>query len=206
MKIRSLIPAVALALSFGMTSAAYAEAEVGKPAPNFELKDENGDTHKLADYKGKVLVLFWTNPGDADGKGGCPFITGRMKAGVFEKQAKAVTAAGGVYLAVNSSHFNTAEISKAVAEKHKLSFRTLIDSEGIMGKAYGARTTPHMIVIGKDGNVVYNGAINDNESTDASKDEGAKDYVLAAVQAAVKGETPEVTSTKPFGCSVKYKK
>jgi peroxiredoxin len=196
----------ALAVAFGIASSVHASAEVGKAAPSFEAKDENGVAHKLADFKDKVVVLTWTNPGDAEGKGGCPYITGRVTAGIFEKQAKAVKEAGGVYVAVNSSHFNTAEISKAVAEKNKLSYPTLIDSDGKIGAAYGAKTTPHVVVIGKDGNVVYNGALNDNESTDATKDADAKDYVLAAVKAAVAGEKPEVTETKPYGCSVKFKK
>jgi peroxiredoxin len=206
MNVRYFLPLAAAALSFSLGAAAHASAEVGKPAPALEEKCEEGKTHKIADFKDKVVVLVWTNPGDADGKGGCPFITGRMAAGTFEKQAQAVKEAGGVYVAVNSSHFNTAETSKAVKEKNKLSFPTLIDTDGSMGEAYGARTTPHVIVVGKDGNVVYNGALNDNESTEASKDADAKDYVLDAVKAAVKGEKPAVSETKPYGCSVKYKK
>lgn len=177
-----------------------------REAPDFKGKDATGKEHSLADFKGKVVVLEFTNPGSpVSNKPGCPFMVGRYEKGVMQDVAKKVEDMGAVYVAVNSSNFNTAEDSKAIAEKYKVSYPTLVDSDGTIGKAFGAKTTPHMFVIGKDGKIVYEGALNDNASPDESKDTEAKNYVVPAVAAAVKGEVPGQTKTQPYGCSVKYK-
>lgn len=200
---RFSLAAIVAATSLGM-SAFAADA---RPAPDFKAKDAEGKEHSLADLKGKVVVLEFTNPGSpVSGQGGCPFMVGRYEKGNMQRLAKKVEELGGVYVAVNSSEHNTAEDTKEIAKKYNVKHPTLIDSEGIIGKAYGAKTTPHMIVIGKDGNIVYDGALNDNNSTDPEKDANAKNYVVLAVEAANKGETPETTKTTPYGCGIKYKK
>jgi len=194
----------ALVAAASLTVSAFA-AET-KPAPDFKAKDHTGKEHSLADYKGKVVVLEFTNPGSpVSGKGGCPFMVGRYEKGAMQKVAEKVEGMGAVYLAVNSNHYNTAEDSKAVAEKNNVKHPFLLDNEGTIGKAYGAKSTPHMIVIGKDGNIVYDGALNDNATPDPEKDATAKNYVELAVAAANKGEAPETTKTNPYGCGIKFK-
>lgn len=191
----------------GMTLASTAVlADDLKAAPEFKAKDANGKEHSLADYKGKVLVLEFTNPGSpVSGKGGCPFMVPRYEKQVMQKVADKVSALGGTYLAVNSNNYNTAEDSKEIAKKYDVKFDTLLDSDGTIGKAIGAKTTPHMFVINKEGKIVYDGALNDNASPDISKDETATNYVVQAVEAASKGEVPKVTQTKSYGCGIKYK-
>lgn len=201
---KHLIQAAVLA-SFALASSA-AFAEDLKAAPDFKAKDANGKEHSLADYKGKVLVLEFTNPGSpVSGKGGCPYMVPRYEKQVMQKVAEKVTALGATYLSVNSSNYNTAEDSKEIAKKYGVKHDTLIDSDGAVGKAFAAKTTPHMFVVNKEGKIAYEGALNDNASPDVSKDESATNYVVQAVEAAAKGEVPKVTVTKPYGCGIKYK-
>jgi peroxiredoxin len=177
-----------------------------KQAPDFKGKDADGKEHSLSDYKGKVVVLEFTNPGSpVTGKGGCPFMTGRYEKGSMQRIADKVQADGAVYLAVNSNHYNTPEDSKEIAKKHNVKYPVLQDADGTIGKAFGAKTSPHMFVIGKDGALVYDGALNDNKSTEPDKDADAKNYVQLAVAAANKGELPADTKTEPYGCGLKYK-
>ncbi|MGI8905484.1 MAG: redoxin domain-containing protein [Candidatus Sumerlaeaceae bacterium] len=197
---------VSFAAAIAVAIAGSALAADTRPAPDFKGKDADGKEHSLADLKGKVVVLEFTNPGSpASGKGGCPFITGRYEKGAMQKVQEKVKSLGAEYLAVNSSHFNTAEDSKQIAQKMSVKVATLVDSDGTIGKAFGAKTTPHMFVIGKDGSIVYEGALNDNKTPDADKDADAKNYVVDAVAAALKGEAPAVTKTESYGCGIKYK-
>ena len=169
--------------------------EVGKPAAEFSLTDQDGKKHTLSQYKGSVVVLEWTNPG-------CPFVKRHYKARTMattqEKLGKKV-----VWLAVNSTHDNTAEASKKWAEEHKLGYVTLQDGDGTVGRSYGARTTPHMFVIDGKGILRYAGAIDDDPSGKAAT---ARNYVDEAVTALLAGKLPAVASTDPYGCSVKYRK
>jgi peroxiredoxin len=183
-----------------------AAAQDFKKAPDFTAQDEDGKTHSLADYKGKVLVLEFTNPGSpvAD-KPGCPYMVPRYEQKIMQKLADKVEAGGGQYLSVNSNFYNTAADSKAIADKYGVKHPTLIDSAGTIAKSYGAKTSPHMFVINKDGNIVYEGALNDNASPDVSKDATATPYVELAVAAAGKGEMPKVSKTKSYGCGLKIK-
>lgn len=181
-------------------------AQDAKKAPDFTVQDEDGKTHSLADYKGKVVVLEFTNPGSpVAGKGGCPFMVPRYEQKIMQKVADSAKAAGGQYLAVNSNFYNTAADSKAIEEKYGVTFPILIDTSGTIAKAYDAKTSPHMFVINKEGNIVYDGALNDNPTPDVEKDASAKNYVELAVAAAAKDEMPETTKTKPYGCGLKLK-
>ena len=181
-------------------------AQSPEKAPDFTAQDENGKTHSLADYMGKVLVLEFTNPGSpVSGKGGCPFMVPRYEQKVMQNLAAKVEAQGGAFLSVNSNFYNTAADSKAIAEKYQVKHHTLLDTSGTIARAYQAKTSPHMFVINKDGNIVYNGALNDNASPDASKDASATPYVEQAVAAAIKGEMPATTKTKSYGCGLKLK-
>jgi peroxiredoxin len=153
-------------LMIGMVSATFAAAEVGKPAPDFEAKDINGKTHKLSDYKGKIVVLESYNLD-------CPFCANHFKTGAMQELQKEVTSKGGIWLLVNSvnpkhPNYRTPEQARAEWEKQNINATAwLDDSSGAIGKAYGMKTTPQMFVIDKEGTLVYNGAIDDQASSRA---------------------------------------
>lgn len=186
----------------GMATAAFAAAEIGKPAPDFTATDINGKTVKLSDYKGKIVVLESFNLE-------CPFCANHFKTGAMQELQKEMTAKGVVWLMVNSvnpKHPNYKTPEKARAEWDKLKMNAtaeLQDSDGTVGHAYGMKTTPHMFVINKDGTLVYDGAIDDirDPSHDPRK---ARNYVREAIGKIMAGQKVDVAESKPYGCSVKY--
>ena len=199
---RALLFALLLGAA-GFLAAASQEAPtpaVGAPAPAFTLKDTAGQTHSLADYKGKVVVLEWTNPG-------CPVVQRHYQGGLMPATQKAAREKGVVWLAVNStnpSHPNYREpaaLAKTYGDWKAAYDFQLLDADGKTGKAFGAKTTPHIFVIDAQGRIAYNGAI-DND-TDGSKADRTN-YALAAVDALLGGQAVAVTTTRPYGCSVKY--
>lgn len=185
---------LALAL-IGLGANAQASPAVDKLAPAFELKDQAGKLHRLKDYRGKVVVLEWTNPG-------CPYVVRHYKKGTMAGLASKVKGKV-VWLAVNSSHFNKPKDSREWKREHKLSYATLQDPSGKVGRLYGARTTPHMFVIDGKGVLRYRGAIDDDPYGDKDK---PRNLVAAAIRAVKKGDNPRPASTKPYGCSVKFRK
>jgi peroxiredoxin len=194
-------PAIAIAGdSAAKAPAAKAEAPttaaVGQKAPAFTLVDQNGAKHSLAQYAGKTVVLEWINPG-------CPFVKRHYTANTMETLQKTYGAKGVVWLAINSTASNTAADSKKFISEEKLAYPTLLDNDGTVGHLYGARTTPHMFVIDGSGVVRYAGAIDDDA---AGKSKAPKNLVAAALDAVLAGKAPAVSSTEPYGCSVKYKK
>jgi peroxiredoxin len=166
-----------------------------KMAPDFELTDQNGTVHKLSDYHGKVVVLEWTNPT-------CPFVVRHYKADTMTNLA-AKYGEDVVWLAIDSSNFVTAESASKWAEAEDINYPILLDASGEVGQMYEAKTTPHMFVIGTEGEVLYDGAIDDDA---AGKSESPTNYVEAAVASALAGQPVETAQTKPYGCSVKYAK
>lgn len=174
-------------------------AKVGESAPEFKLTDTAGKNISLADYKGKVVVLEWFN---AD----CPFIVKHHKnSSTFNDLYTKYTAKGVVFLAVCSSAegkqgAGVDRNAKAKTE-YKMEFPILMDTDGKVGKLYGAKTTPHCFVIGKDGKLLYNGAIDDDKTTDAS---GKTNYVAKALDETLAGKPVTTAETKPYGCGVKY--
>jgi len=208
---RALVPALGLALaaapavaiagdSAAKAAAPKAEAAttaaVGQKAPAFSLVDQDGKKHSLAQYAGKTVVLEWTNPG-------CPFVKRHYAANTMETLSKTYGAKGVVWLAINSTSSNTAADSKKFIADEKLAYPTLLDNDGTVGKQYGARTTPHMFVIDGTGVVRYAGAIDDDP---AGKSKAPKNLVAAALDAVLAGKAPAVSSSEPYGCSVKYAK
>jgi peroxiredoxin len=184
------------------TSFAFAAADIGKPAPDFNAKDINGKTHQLSDYKGKIVVLESYNLD-------CPFCANHFKTGAMQELQAELASKGVVWLIVNSvnaehpSH-RSAEAAKKEWEAQKLKATAwLDDSSGAIGKAYGMKTTPHMFVIDKDGNVAYEGAI-DNKADADGDPRKARNYVREAANNLLAGKKVEVAQTKPYGCSVKY--
>jgi peroxiredoxin len=176
-------------------TAAYVKKTVEEAATQFSLTDQLGKTVKLTDYDGKIVVLEWINPD-------CPFVQRHYKAGTFKKLAEAYKDKGVVWLAVNSTNSYTQEKNKAWHTKYDLPYPILDDHGGVVGKLYGAKTTPHMFVLNKTGKVVYQGAIDDDPQ--GSKGASATNYVKTVLDDLIAGKTPSYTETKPYGCSVKY--
>ncbi len=178
-------------------------ATVGQPAPTFTATDSNGQTHNLADYKGKVVVLEWHN-------NGCPYTKKHYDSGNMQKLQKEWTAKGVVWLTVISSapgtqgYVTPAQENAYMAEKKATPTAALLDATGEIGHLYNARTTPQMIVIDKNGTLVYDGAIDDKPTSDASDIPGAVNYVSAALGEMTVGKAISNPTTRPYGCSVKY--
>jgi peroxiredoxin len=203
MKIRiaALCAAALVATTLAM---AAKEPEIGKTAPSFGLKDVDGQKRSLQDFKGKYVVLEWVNHG-------CPFVKKHYDSGNMQALQKELTGQGAVWLSICSSaegkqgNMTPAEWKTALAEKKVAATATLLDPEGTVGKTYGAKTTPHMYLIGPDGKLLYKGAIDDRPSTDKADVNGAKNYVRAAFLEAKEGKPVSESDTQAYGCSVKYK-
>ena len=173
-------------------------------APAFKVKDVDGKERTLEEFKGKWVVLEWTNLG-------CPFVTKHYDPGAMQALQKTWTDKGVVWLSVCSSapgkqgSMEPDAWKQAIAEKKIASTAVLLDGDGTMGHAYGARTTPHLWVVCPKGTIWYTGAIDDNPSN-APESKATRNYVVEALEAGLAGKEPEVTETKPYGCSVKYAK
>lgn len=197
----ALLVTTLLVGSAGVASAENA-AELGKPAPAFELKDINGKTVKLSDYRGKTVVLEWFNPG-------CPFVKYAHGEGPLKEADKRPGAgrADVVWLAINSSaqgkQGNGVEVNKQAGTEWKMTYPLLIDESGAVGRKYDAKTTPHMYVIDAGGKLVYRGAL-DNAPLGRSKDAQAVNYVQAALDDLAAGRPVRTPETQAYGCSVKY--
>lgn len=176
----------------------------GAQAPDFTLPDAQGANHALTDFKGKWVVLEWVNYD-------CPFVKKHYGSGNMQKLQADARAKGATWLSINSSapgkqgHFEGAELTQRMAAVRAQPDFYLQDPEGKAGKAYNAKTTPTLFVIDPQGKVVYAGAIDDKPSTDQEDVPKAKNYVRAALDAAMAGKTVEVATAPSYGCGVKYK-
>jgi len=205
-KLRMMTTTMSVALCAGLLAAAgaaRAEAVVGQPAPAFSATDAAGKTVALADYKGKYVVLEWVNPG-------CPFVQKHYDSGNMPATQKASTAKGVVWLAVNSTekasgdYLAPAELSVWMARKGGAPTATLMDTDGKVGRAYGARTTPHMYVVDSQGRLVYAGAIDSKPSANPADIKTATNYVSQAVSEALAGKPVSQPTSSAYGCSIKY--
>lgn len=188
---------------FFIANLVFAAPEVGQPAPEFTVTDANGETHNLADFRGKHVVLEWLNHE-------CPFVKKFYGAGQMQAWQKEVTAAGDIWLAINTSppgaqgHL-TPEAANAFVEKENAApTAVLLDHDGTVGRAYEAKVTPHMYVINPDGILVYNGAIDSIPSTKQDDIAQAEAYLMVALAASRAGQPVEKAVTKPYGCGIKY--
>ena len=198
---RNAMRTVAMAAAVAVVTAGTAMAQ--KAAPAFELPDVNGTKHALAQYAGKTVVLEWTNYG-------CPFVRKFYDAGAMQSLQQTYTGKGVVWLSICSSapgkqgNLTKEEWLASIAKDGVKATAVLLDPDGTVGKAYGAKTTPHLFVINADGNIAYQGAIDDKPSTKAEDIAGARNYLKAALDALLAGGTVETAETKSYGCSVKY--
>ncbi len=182
--------------------AAIAQAIPGQDAPPLQLSDVNGKRVDLKDLRGRIVVLEWNNPH-------CPFVQKHYRGGNMQSLQKRFTGEGVVWLTINSTSAGHAEFmnDKTLAAwigKGATPTATLLDPDGRAGRAYGARTTPHMFVIDPQGKVTYAGAIDDRRGTDAAEIKGATNYVAQALDEARAGKSVSIAATQPYGCSVKY--
>ncbi len=193
MKPHLLAVTAVTALALGAASA-FA-ADVGQTAPDFTLKDESGATHSLSQYRGKVVVLEWTNPE-------CPFVQRHYEDKTMQKTLAAFAGQPVVWLVIDSSNFNTPEKSAAWKKQQGFSAPVLQDPSGTVGHSYGATTTPDMFVVDAQGKLRYAGGIDDDPH---GRNPQAVNYVRQAVEAVLSGKPVPVTTAPPYGCSVKYK-
>jgi len=196
----ALLVAAAFALN---VSTALAAPVVGSPAPEFTATDTNGNSRSLTDYRGKTVVLEWTNDG-------CPYVKKHYGAGNMQQLQQEVTAAGGVWLTLISSargkqgYVTSAEANELTSSRNAHPTAVLLDPAGAIGRAYEAQTTPHMFVIDETGTLRYMGAIDDKPTTDPASLASARNYVREAFAAVTSGGSVAETATEPYGCSVKY--
>ncbi|PNG53437.1 Thiol-disulfide oxidoreductase ResA [Variovorax sp. WDL1] len=196
--------AVALGATFLMGSNAVAAPAVGQKAPDFVAVDTAGKQHRLSDFAGKFVVLEWTNPG-------CPFVRKHYGSGNMPATQKAATEKGVVWLAVNSTERAASDYLKPAAleawmkEHSGAPTAVLMDEDGVIGRAYAARTTPHLYIIDPKGMLVYAGGIDSIASSRVEDIKTATNYVNQALGEAFGGKPISAATTKPYGCSIKYK-
>ncbi len=177
--------------------------EIGKPAPAFTAKNNRGEAVSLADYKGKTVVLEWINFE-------CPFITKHYASGNMQKLQEDAAAKGIVWISVNSSakgnqgYCSPEKMTECIAREKSKAAQVLIDSDGIVGKSYAAKVTPHLFIINQDGVIVYDGAIDSIASTDVSDIANAEKLFANALAAVIAGKEVVNAKNKPYGCGVKY--
>ncbi len=201
MRLRLVTSAFSLLLLFlaGVAGAVTS----GTAAPEFTITDTAGKAVRLSDYKGRYVVLEWTNPE-------CPFVRKHYSSGNMQALQKEWGGRNVVWLAVNStnaghSEFKTArEMTEWMQAQGAQPAATLLDSTSETGRAYGAKTTPQMFVVDPSGKIIYGGAIDDKRSANPADAKTANNYVRAALTEAMSGKTVAVASTTPYGCSVKY--
>jgi peroxiredoxin len=186
-----------------LASGAVAAPTVSQPAPSFTAVDSNGKSHALADFKGKIVVLEWTNAE-------CPYTRKHYESHNMQKLQEEATGAGVVWLTVISSapgkqgYVTGAEANQLTTSRGAHPTAVLLDPAGTIGHAYEAQTTPHMFVIDKMGVLRYMGAIDDKPVASPATIAGARNYVREALASVETGKPVAVASTEPYGCSIKY--
>ena len=197
------LTAASLVLLAATTAAPLAAPVVGAPAPGFSAVDANGKTRSLAEFKGKTVVLEWTNDG-------CPYVKKHYNAGNMQKLQQDAAKAGTVWLSIISSapgkqgYVDAAGANELTRTRGAEPAAVLLDAKGDVGRLYEAQTTPHMFVIDKTGVLRYMGAIDDQPTTEAASLAKARNYVSEALGALAAGKPVAETATDPYGCSVKY--
>ncbi len=197
---QKILAAVSLVLA---SAGACAAAVVGQPAPAFTAVDASGKTVSLTDFKGKHVVLEWVNPG-------CPYVVKHYGAGNMQATQKFAVDKGVVWLSINSTAQDASDYLAPTAmaawmgSQKAAATATLIDSEGKVGRAYGARTTPHMYIVDPAGKLAYAGAIDSKPSSNPADIPAATNHVRQALTEVLAGKPVSTPTTRPYGCSVKY--
>jgi hypothetical protein len=196
--------AVALGATFLMNTQALAAPAIGQQAPDFVAVDTAGKQHRLSDFAGKYVVLEWTNPGSA-------FVRKHYGSGNMPATQKAATSRGVVWLSINSTERAASDYLKPPAleawmkEQAAAPTAVLMDEDGVIGRTYGARTTPHIFIVDPKGMLVYAGGIDSIASARPEDIKVATNYVNQALGEAFEGKAISAATTRPYGCSIKYK-
>jgi AhpC/TSA family len=183
--------------------AAVAAVAVGQPAPDFTLTDNNGHVRKLSEFRGKTVVLEWTNPE-------CPIVRKHYLSGNMPSLQKSATANGVVWLSINSGHaggegdFDPAHVTQWLNSTGAAPTAYMRDQDGTVGHLYGAKATPHMFIVSADGTLVYQGAIDSIPSADPADIALATNYVKAALDDIRAGRPIAVATSRAYGCAVHY--
>ncbi|PYJ25329.1 MAG: thioredoxin family protein [Verrucomicrobia bacterium] len=199
----TMIPTILMSL---MATAVFAfdPPPVGSAAPDFSLIDANGKTHSLSQYKGKYVVLEWFNPE-------CPFVKKHYGSGNMQKLQQQYTGKGVVWLTIDSNAPGTeGNVTPEQAQKITASWKTrqtalLLDPDGKVGRAYGAKNTPDMVIVNAEGKIAYEGAIDSEATPNPADIPNSTNYVKAALDESLAGKPVTTPQTRPYGCSVKYK-
>lgn len=193
----SLVLAFYSALSWGSLT-------LNQLAPDFKLQGQDGKTYALSDFKGKTVVLEWFGHE-------CPFVRKHYDSKNMQRLQEKYQKAGVVWLAINSSakgkgsYLENFQKAKEQFQNEGMKAQALLlDSQGLVGRSYEAKTTPHLFIINSQGLLVYQGAIDSIRSTDTADVARAKNYVAPILDQLVKGENPKASQTTPYGCGVKY--
>ena len=200
---KTWICASALAAGFLYATGAAAQAVVGQPAPSFSVADATGKAVSLADYKGKHVVLEWVNPG-------CPFVQKHYDSGNMPATQKTAVSKGMAWLSISSTAKDSgdykapAELASWIRSKEGAPTATLMDTDGKIGRAYGARVTPHMYLIDPQGKLIYAGAIDSKPTANPADIKTATNYVSEAIGEVTTGKPLSQPTTRAYGCSIKY--
>ena len=184
--------------------AVHGAVVVGQKAPDFRLSDTAGRSVALSDFKGRFVVLEWSNPG-------CPFVRKHYDSANMQNLQKESVAKGVVWLTINSTqdgsvdYLTPQQLERWMREKKAGPSATLMDEEGVVGKTYGARTTPHMYIVDREGQLAYAGGIDSIPSGRIDDIARATNYVRLSLQEGLAGKPLSNPVTRPYGCSVKYK-
>ena len=195
---------IGLLILWASGDANAASPAVGKPTPDFEFTDIEGNSGKLSDFTGKYVVLEWFNHG-------CPFVRKHYESKKMQELQKQYSSMDVVWIAVNSTSdkhgdYRTAAESKDDAsENATAATHIVLDPSGEIGTAYGAKTTPHMFIIDPQGKLIYAGAADSIKSTDVKDIQQATNYIELALSESMAGKDVSMPETKPYGCSIKYK-
>ena len=200
---RLLLYPILIALLLCTAAKLFSAAKVGEAAPEFTTTASDGKSYRLADYRGKYVVLEWHN-------NGCPYVGKHYKSGNMQRLQKEWIGRGVAWFTILSSapgqqgYVTASEENEYVRKMQAAPTAALLDPSGQVGHLYDAKTSPQMIVINPQGVVIYDGAIDDKPTTDLEDVPGATNYVSLALEQAMAGKQVATTTTRPYGCSVKY--
>lgn len=201
---KKVIPVILFFMAMFMGDiSAQAAVITNQESPDFTLMDSMGQEHSLSQYRGKYVVLEWVNYE-------CPFVKKHYQSGNMQSLQGTNTANGVVWLSINSSakdkqgYYEPDQINQIIENSDSKPTAYLIDTNGSIGKLYGAKTTPHMYIVNPEGVLIYQGAIDSVPSVDSADIPGATNYVQQALNQAMAGESVSEATTKSYGCSVKY--
>jgi peroxiredoxin len=200
---RLVLYPILIALLLCTAAKLFSAVKVGEAAPEFTATASDGKSYRLADYRGKYVVLEWHN-------NGCPYVGKHYKSGNMQRLQKEWTGRGVAWFTILSSapgqqgYVTASEENEYVSKMQAAPTAALLDPTGQVGHLYDAKTSPQMIVINPQGVVIYDGAIDDKPTTDLEDVPGATNYVSLALEQAMGGKEVATTTTRPYGCSVKY--